>query len=110
LTRYAEKEDLPEIYVMYLAGLREIKEPHDEQKALDYMLLCWSKAPCILLTNGDSIVGFAGLNTYTPAIDTTTYLRDYMFYIKPSHRGIGSWRKLCKAVQDASDKFNLTFV
>jgi hypothetical protein len=109
-TRYAEKEDLPEVYVLYLSALKEIGEKYDEKDALDYMLSCWSKAPCILLED-NGIIGFAGLNTYSPAFcKSAVYLRDYMFYIKLSRRGIKSWRMLCKAVQATADKFNLVFV
>jgi len=110
-TRYAEKEDLPAVYVMYLEALKEIDEPHDEKDALDFMLYCWAKAPCILLMDNANIAGFAGLNTYAPSYDKKRQeLHEYMFFIKPSHRGIKAWRILCKAVQDVSDKFNLTFV
>lgn len=108
--RYAEKDDLPEVYVMYLAGLKEIGEPHDEKDALDYMLYCWSVAPCILLES-DGIIGFAGLYTFAPAYNRKALsLRDYFFYIKPANRSIKSWRELCKAVQQTADKFNLKFI
>jgi hypothetical protein len=107
--RYAEKEDIPQIFVMYLNALDELEEKYDEKKALDFVLSCWSKAPCILLEDG-GVIGFAGLNTYTPAYNNEVYLREYMFYIKPQFRGVQSWRSLCKAVQETADKFNLTFI
>lgn len=111
ITRWAEKEDLDSVYVMYLSALRETKEPHDEKDALEFMLLCWAKAPCILLISGDSIVGFAGLNTYSPAINRKqVYLRDYMFYVSKPHRCLKAWRMLSKATQEVADKFKLTFV
>jgi len=96
---------------MYLEALRELNEPHNEKDALDFLLYCWAKAPCILLMDNDSIVGFAGLNVYAPLYDKKRLeLHEYMFYIKPSHRGIRAWRMLCKAVQDVSAQFNLVFV
>ncbi len=111
MTRYAEKDDLPEVYVMYLEALTELNESHDEKDALDFILLCWSKAPCILLEKNGKVIGFAGLTTSCPQYDKKrTYLRDYMFYIKPAHRGIRSWRELCKAVQQTADRFKLPFV
>lgn len=110
-TRYAEKDDLPSVYVMYLEALKELNEPHDEKDALEFMFYCWSKAPCIILEDGANIVGFAGLNVYAPAYDRKRLeLREYMFYVSPSYRGIKSWRVLSKAVQKTADKFNLTFV
>lgn len=106
----ATKDDLPHVYVMYLEALDELGEPYDEKKALDFVLVCWSKAPCLLLKDNGNIIGFAGLNTYMPAYNNEVYLREYMFYIKPDHRGIKAWRKLCKGVQDVSDKFKIPFV
>lgn len=110
ITRWAEREDLGEVYAMYIAALRETNEPHDEKKALDFMLMCWAKAPCILLIEDGNIIGFAGLNTYQPDISNERYIRDYMFYVKPSHRGIKAWRILCKAVQATADEFKLPFI
>ena len=95
---------------MYLAGMKEINEPHDEKDSLDFMLKCWSRSPCILLIDDGNIVGFAGLTTYVPENDKkSVYLRDYHFYIHPSKRGIKSWRMLARAVQSVSEKFNLPF-
>ena len=111
MTRVAEKDDLPEVYVMYLAGLVELKEGFNETDALDFMLLCWAKAPCVLLVENDTIIGFAGLTTASPQYDKKRiFLRDYMFYIQPPFRGIRSWRELCNGVQAVSDKFKLPFV
>lgn len=112
-TRYANKDDLPEVYVMYLEGLKELGNrafPVSEKKALEHVLLCWSKAPCILLTHEDKIVGFAGLTTCIPPYSEEAHLRDYMFFTKPSHRGIRSWRVLTKAVQEVSDRFKMPFI
>lgn len=108
--RYAEKDDLPEVYVLYLQSLKELDEKYDEKKALDFMLSCWAKAPCVLLLKEREIIGFAGLNTYTPAYNDEVYLREYMFYIRPEFRGVKSWRSLGKAVQETADKFKLTFI
>lgn len=96
---------------MYLEALRELNEPHDEKDALEFMLFCWAKAPCIILEDDGNMVGFAGLNVFAPSYDKSRLeLHEYMFYIKAPSRGIRAWRVLCKAVQDVSDKFNLTFV
>lgn len=109
--RYAEKEDLPEVYVMYLAGLTEMGEEYDEKDALDFVLFCWSQAPCILLLKDGNIIGFAGLKTNTPAYNKSRiHLSEYLFYIQPANRGLKSWRMLCKATQEVSDKFNIPFV
>lgn len=108
--RYADREDLPQVYLMYLEGLRELNEPYDEKKALEFLLFCWSQAPCVLLLKGTEIIGFAGLNTFNPAYNDEVYLRDYMFYIQPGHRGIKPWRELCKAVQKVADIFKITFI
>jgi hypothetical protein len=108
--RYADKNDLPQIYVMYLDALKERGEEYDEQRSLDYMLLSWSQAPCVLLCKGSDIIGFAGLYTYKPAHNHKVYLREYMFYIMPENRGVKSWRSLCRGVQDVSREFNLPFV
>lgn len=95
---------------MYLAALKELGEEHEEKRALDFMIRCYNQAPCLLLIKNDKIVGFAGLWLYVPAYGTKRYLRDYMFYIQPAHRGIRSWRELCKGVRDVSDKFKIPFV
>ncbi len=87
--RYAEKEDLPQVYVMYLQGLQELGEEYDEKDAIEFLLSCWSKAPCVLLTQDDEIIGFAGLNTFCPAYNKKkVYLREYMFFISHEYRGI----------------------
>jgi len=95
---------------MYLAALKEIGEEYDEKRALDFMIRCYNQAPCILLIKNDKIIGFAGLWIHVPEYGTKKYLRDYMFYLRPDHRGISSWRSLCKGVQSVSDKFKLQFV
>jgi len=96
---------------MYLEALRELNEPHDEKDALDFMLFCWSKCPCIILEDNANMVGFAGLNVFAPSYDKSRLeLHDYMFYIQPSYRGLRAWRELARAVQAVSDKFNLVFV
>lgn len=108
-TRYAESEDLPQVYAMYISALQDLGEVFKEDLALDFMIRCWSKAPCILLED-NGIIGFAGLNTFTVDISGKDFLREYMFYIKPPYRGIRSWRALSKAVQETADKFKLPFV
>jgi Acetyltransferase (GNAT) family len=111
ITRYAELEDMPQVYVLYLEALRELNEPHDESDALDFMLLCYTKAPCIILENDGNIVGFAGLNLFAPLYDTKRLeLHEYMFFITPEYRGIKAWRTLARAVQAVSDKFKVNFV
>lgn len=113
ITRYAEKEDLPQVYVMYLAGLSELQDKIaevNEQKALNHVLECWSQAPCILLEKDGEIIGFAGLKTASIPYSDMVLLREYMFYIHPDHRGLKAWRLMCKAVQEVADKFNLNFV
>ena len=111
ITRYADKEDLPEVYVMYLQGLADINAQRvNEEKALNNVLLNWAVAPCVLLIKDDEIVGFAGLTTLVSSFSDVVILKDYMFYIQPAHRGIRSWRTLCKAVQDVADKYNMPFI
>lgn len=109
--RYASREDLPSVYVMYLASLKEVGEKYSEKDALDTVLSGWAQAPCILLVEDEEIVGFAGLYTFCPSYNKSkSYLRDYMFYTKPTHRGIKSWRALGKAVQGVADKFKIDFL
>jgi hypothetical protein len=110
ITRYAEFEELPLVFAMYVEALEEIGEKVVEQKALDMVVKCWSKAPCILLEKDGEIVGFSGLNTMDIPYNDMVVLRDYMFYIQPAHRGIRSWRTLCKAVKDVADNFKIPFV
>lgn len=109
MIRYAERNDLPQVYVMYLEGLKELKAKVNEKKALDYIIQCWSQAPCILLID-EEIIGFAGLRTSITPYGDTVKLRDYMFYIVPEHRGLKAWRELGKAVREVADRFNLDFV
>ena len=108
-TRYADKEDLPKVYTMYLRALEELGEEYDETKALEFVLSCWSKAPTILLED-KGIIGFAGLNTGTIAYNNKTFLKEYMFYISPEKRGLKSWRALTKAVQKVSDEHKIPFL
>jgi len=110
-TRYATQNDLPDVYVMYLAALEERKTPKiNEGKALNYVLESWARAPCILLELNGGVIGFAGLTTIASPYSDMVSLRDYMFYIQPPHRGLRSWRKLCKAVQDVSDLHKIPFI
>lgn len=109
-TRYAEKDDLPLVYSMYIAALTERECKINENKAMGHVLFCWSQAPCVLLLKDEEIIGFAGLKTIAIPFNDVVVLGDYMFYIVPKSRGIKSWRTLCKAVQDVSDKFKLAFV
>lgn len=108
--RYARIEDLPEVYVMYLAALSDLGEEYDEGKAFNYMVDCYNRAPCILLLEDDNIIGFAGLYVYIPRYNDKKYFREYMFYIQPPFRGLSSWRYLCKSVQKVSDEFKIPFV
>lgn len=109
--RYAEKEDIPHVFVMYIEALRELNEPHDEKDALDFLLRAWSTAPCIILENDDNIIGFAALHAYAPLYDKKRVeLHEIMFFVDKNHRGLKSWRELSKAVQETADKFNLTFI
>ncbi len=95
---------------MYIEAMDELGEAYDDNDAMEYILSCWSKAPCILLDDGD-IIGFAGLTTFAPCYDKKrAYLREYMFFVRPDKRGIKAWRTLTKAVQSVSDKFKLQFV
>ena len=113
MTRYAEKDDLPQVYVMYLAGLSELQgkiAEVNEQKALNHVLECWSQAPCILLEKDGEIIGFAGLKTSSVPYSDMVVLRDYMFYIHPDQRGLKAWRTMCKAVQAVADEFKLNFI
>lgn len=109
-TRYAEKDDLPLVYSMYIAALAERESKINENKAMEYVLFCWSQAPCVLLLKEEEIIGFAGLKTIAIPFNDVVVLGDYMFYIVPKSRGIISWRTLCKAVRDVSDRFKLAFV
>lgn len=113
ITRYAEKDDLPEVYVMYLAGINELHKnsfPVNESKALDTVIRSWAVAPCILLEKNEELIGFAGLKTTMPEYSDVVLLRDYMFYILPAHRSLKAWRTMCKAVQEVADKFQLDFI
>jgi len=113
ITRYAEKDDLPEVFVMYLAGIKEIQEhsfPVNESKALDTVIKGYNSAPCILLEDNGELIGFAGLKTTMPDYSDVVLLRDYMFYVHPDHRSLRAWRMMCKAVQDVADKFQLDFI
>lgn len=110
MIRYATPEDLPTVFKMYCDALKELGDEYEPQDAFEYMCRCYDHAPCILLED-DGIIGFAGLYTYAPLYNRKkVYLREYMFYILPKHRGVKSWRSLCKGVQETADKFNLTFV
>ena len=109
-TRFAEIDDLPIVCPMYFDALEELGEKYDPDDAMEHILACWSKAPCILLVD-DDIIGFAGLTTFSPCYDKKrAYLREYMFYVRPDKRGIRAWRTLTKAVQSVSDKFNIEFI
>lgn len=111
ITRWADKEDLPQVFVMYLAALEEIgTKKINEAKALDYVISCWNKAPCILLEKDGEVVGFAGLNTMDTPYNDVVRLTDFAIYIQPPHRSIRSWRSLCKAIHEVADKFKLNFV
>lgn len=109
-TRYAMREDLPEVLEMYLAGLEEIKEsivPINAQKCADVVLGSWLRAPCILLEKNNEIIGFAGLCSYLPAYSDAVVLREYLFYIKPGMRGVKAAKALSDAAQAAADELKL---
>lgn len=108
--RYAEKEDLPEVYVMYLEALRETGRRYNDAKALDYVLLCWSQAPTILLEKEQQIIGVAGLSTSTTPYGYDVSLTDYVIYVRPEYRSIKTWEALTKAIQGVSDRFQIPFI
>lgn len=109
ITRWADIDDLPYVFVLYIQALRELDMPHDEQKAMMYVMECYNHAPCVLLEADGDIVGFAGLRTVDKPWGGGVHLEEYMFYVLPQRRGMKSWRMLCKAVQDVSDRFQLPF-
>lgn len=114
-TRYAMREDLPEVLEMYLAGLEEIKDripPYIPAKCADVVFESWLRAPCVVLEREESgseaeIIGFAGLTTYVPAYSDQVILREYLFYIAPEYRSIKAAKALSNAVQATADELGL---
>lgn len=109
ITRYAEKEDLPFVYAMYLEflSLKYTPEQIDEEACLNVVLQSWSRAPCIVLEKDGEIVGFAGLNTLVAEGTNVVYLREYCFYVQPKHRSVKTALMLSKAAREVSDTFKI---
>ena len=109
ITRYAEKEDLPEVYAMYIEFLegKYSKDQIDENACLDVVLQAWARAPCILLEKKSKIIGFAGLNTLVAEGTNVVYLREYCFFVQPKHRSVKAALKLSKAAREVSDTFKI---
>lgn len=108
--RYAEHSDLPQVLVMYMAALKELKssilEP-DLEKCADEVLFSWSQAPCILIEKLGEIVGFAGLKTVIPAYTKQNVISEYMLFVWPKYRSIKVAKMLSDECQKVSDRFGI---
>ena len=112
ITRYAETEDLPTVYLLAWQGYKELKEIAPEKVDPDllwqWILKAHSQAPQVILEKDGEIIGLWGLCTIKAAWSHDVMLADYMFYILPKHRSFKATKQLKEAVCSVADKFKLT--
>ena len=105
--------DLPEVVSLTMLSEEERVGPLGalkESAVANDVLSNWLKAPCFLLKENSSIVGFAGLVELQPFGQTDKIYTDYFFYIQPEHRSIYNLRLLTQAARDFADKQGVPLV
>lgn len=102
--RICNPEDLRLIAAMTCEALEELGKEHEYSLVLDKVIDSYGRAPTFILDDK----GFAGLTVYKEFWSGEKILTDYMFYLRPQHRGLKNIKALCDAAKAFADSNNLT--
>jgi hypothetical protein len=106
---YAIESELPAVLRMYMEALKEIPNigEIDPQACAKTVYESWLSAPCLLLKNGNKIIGFAGLKLSRNLHNFAHYISEYMFFVKPEFRSVFNAKLLADGAKKVSEDWGM---